>query len=125
MLHRSTLPAISTPAAKPRHQTRFCPSGGTTIHHPMPPSLIPDVPAPAQGHGRGSGGRSPLADPSALLRERFFTELAYYETDQPYLTADKCAARCQWLSQLLTAAVCTADESDDAFWLATVANFRS
>ena len=46
-----------------------------------------------------------LTEQSALLREHFLTELAYYEADRPFLTVDKCAARCRWLSQLLTAAL--------------------
>ncbi len=42
-------------------------------------------------------------EPAVLLRERLAQELAYYEADKPYLTTEKCAARCRWLSELLTA----------------------
>ena len=49
---------------------------------------------------------------SALLRDRFLTELAHYEADKPFLTVDKCAARCRWLSLLLTAAVTAVDTHD-------------
>lgn len=51
-----------------------------------------------------------LTERSALLRDRFVTELAHYEADKAYLGVDKCAARCRWLSQLLTAVIGTADE---------------
>ncbi len=34
----------------------------------------------------------------------FTQELAYYRADAPYLTVEKCAERCRFLSQLLTAA---------------------
>jgi len=67
----------------------------------------------SQRHSQDAARRSLAAKPSEVLRRRFLAELAFYEADKPYLTADKCAARCQWLSQLLTAALCTADESDD------------
>ena len=36
---------------------------------------------------------------------RFSQELAYYEADKAYLTVEKCAQRCCFLSALLTAAV--------------------
>jgi len=53
-----------------------------------------------QGHpAHGQGHRAP----STTLRDRFLTELAYYEADKPYHSVDKCAARCRRLSQLLTA----------------------
>ena len=37
------------------------------------------------------------------LRDRFLTELAYYEADKPFLTVEKSAQRCRLLSMLLTA----------------------
>lgn len=44
--------------------------------------------------------------PSAV-RVRFEQELAYYRADAPFLTVEKCAARCAKLSALLRAALDT------------------
>ena len=65
-----------------------------------------------QGRLPDPTGLAPHTTPSALLRDRFLTELAYYQADQPHLSVDKCAARCRWLSQLLTAAVAAVDGPD-------------
>jgi hypothetical protein len=80
-------PIAAFHAAMPRQQTRTCPSGGAKIH-PMPTSITRDVLKPSQSQAMGSRDLLRLMDPSALLRERFLTELAHYEADKPHLTAD-------------------------------------
>lgn len=75
-------------------------------------SVGTNVPKSSERQARCVGNLSLGADPSALLRDRFLTELAYYEADTPYLTTEKCAQRCRWLSQLLTAAVAVDNASD-------------
>lgn len=46
---------------------------------------------------------------TSTVYARFLQELAYYRADEPYLTVDKCAARCLKLSVLLTAALARSD----------------
>jgi hypothetical protein len=41
--------------------------------------------------------------------EYFHQELAYYRADAPFLTVEKCAARCLKLSELLTATLARSD----------------
>ncbi len=50
----------------------------------------------------------PFTEHRAFSRSPAYTlftqELAYYHADAPYLTVEKCAERCRFLSLLLTAA---------------------
>ena len=45
----------------------------------------------------------------SAVRRCLDQELAYYRADAPYLTVEKCAARCLKLSELLTAALARND----------------
>ncbi len=70
-------------------------------------STAGDAPRAAHSHENASGQPDLRTVASAFSHsayfERFLKELAYYEADQQYLTAEKCAERCRRLSALFTA----------------------
>jgi len=68
-----------------------------------------DAPGGSRSDDRSLERLNPRTPSQAFFRQRFLTELAYYEADEPYLSVEKCAARCMKLSVLLTAALARSD----------------